>query len=61
MAFYDISVLEDNLFQYKQSIVSLENALVLSESIFGIEDEMTVSLAREFSKLSKILKQKRLN
>ena len=56
LAFYDISVLEDNLLQYKQSIVSLENALVLSESIFGIEDEMTVALAKEFSKISSVLK-----
>ena len=56
LAFYNISALEDNLLQFKQSIVSLENALVLSESIFGIEDSMTVSLAKEFEKMSRNLK-----
>lgn len=60
LAYYNVSVLEENLEMFRQSLVSLENALVLSESIFGIEDGMTLELAKELEKRTVILKRKKL-
>jgi len=58
LAFYNKSVEEDHLRLYDNSIISLENALVLSENIFGLNDQLSLQIAKEYVKSKEVLIEK---
>lgn len=59
LCYYNKSVEEDHLQFYNNSIRSLENGLVLAENIFGLEDQLTLELAKEYKKIEVSINRKK--